>query len=206
MAKTRRLTALDLAYAAMFAALMAVGANIAQFIPPIGGVPITLQTFVATLAGALLGRKIGALSMIIYTLVGLVGVPVFAKFTGGPAILVSPNFGFILTFIIMAYVIGLIVEKSKKPGLTIFLVACFIGVFINYFFGTTYMYYAYKLWTPAPQGVSLVSYKMAWTWMLVPMPKDILLTIVAAIISPRIYKVVNQARGRLTQKQKGLTP
>lgn len=188
MKPKKKLSTLDLTYAAMFAALMAVGANIAQFLPPVGGVPITLQTFVAILAGALLGSRLGSISMAVYTLLGLVGVPVFAKFSGGLGTIVSPTFGFVLTFILLAYVIGKIVENKTKPSVGLFLVACFVGLFINYFFGTTYMYFAYKFWAAAPQGFS---YKMAWSWMVPPMPKDIILTIVAALISPRVYKAVN---------------
>ncbi|GGH78239.1 biotin transport system substrate-specific component [Pullulanibacillus pueri] len=190
----RKLTALDMTYAAMFAALMAVGANIAQFIPPIGGVPITLQTFVALLAGTLLGSRLGAISMTVYMLVGLAGIPVFANFTGGLSTLVSTSFGFVLTFILLAYVEGKIIEKSKTRGFMIFLVASVVGLMLNYFLGTTYMYYAYKLWAHSPEGVSIVTYKMAWGWMLVPLPKDVILTIVAAVVSPRIYKVINKVQ------------
>lgn len=197
MKTKQKFSALDLTYAAMFAALMAVGANIAQFIPPVGGVPITLQTFVATLAGALLGSRLGAISMSVYTLLGLVGVPVFAKFSGGLGTIVSPTFGFVLTFILLAYVMGKIIENKTKPGLGTFLAACFVGLFINYFLGTTYMYFAYKFWAAAPPGFS---YKMAWSWMVAPMPKDIILTIVAGLISPRVYKAVNLSHRKQQNK------
>ncbi len=187
MEQKRKMSTLDMTYAALFAALMAVGANIAQFIPPIGGVPITLQTFVAILAGAILGSRVATISMSVYTLLGLVGVPVFAKFSGGLGTLVSPSFGFVLTFILLAYVTGKIVEASRKPGIGAFLVACFAGLIINYVLGTTYMYFAYKLWAAAPAGFT---YEMAWSWMMVPLPKDIILTVIAGLISPRVYKAV----------------
>ena len=99
---------LQLVHIAMFAALMAIGANIASFLV-IGGVPITLQTFFAILAGILLGSRIGAISMIVYAFIGLAGVPVFAKFSGGMDTLISPTFGFILSYIFAAFVVGLIV-------------------------------------------------------------------------------------------------
>ncbi|MFP3488364.1 biotin transporter BioY, partial [Staphylococcus sp. SIMBA_130] len=70
----RKMKTIDLVYAGMFAALMAVGANIAQFLV-VGGVPITLQTFFAILAGLLLASRLGSISMIVYTLVGLAGAP-----------------------------------------------------------------------------------------------------------------------------------
>ena len=64
-----------LIYAALFAALIAVGAQIRI---PIGPVPVTFQVPMVLLAGFLLGPKLAALSTTVYMLVGLVGVPVFA--------------------------------------------------------------------------------------------------------------------------------
>lgn len=100
-----KLKTIDITLAGMFAALMAIGANITSFIV-IGGVPITLTTFFCIMAGLLLGSRLGAISMIIYALVGLAGAPVFAKFSGGLAVIISPTFGFILSYIIVAFVVG----------------------------------------------------------------------------------------------------
>ncbi len=100
----------------MFAALMAIGANITSFLV-IGSVPVTTQTLFAILAGALLGSKLGALSMTVYLLVGLVGFPVFAQFKGGLGTLISPTFGFLLSFILVAFITGLIIEKSREKSL-----------------------------------------------------------------------------------------
>src|SRR5699024_7172906 len=70
----------------------------------LGCVPITLQTFFAVLAGLVLGSRVGAFSMFVYMMLGLVGAPVFAQFKGGMGMLLSPTFGFILSFILIAYV------------------------------------------------------------------------------------------------------
>lgn len=180
----KRFRTRDLTFMALFAALMAVGANIAQFLV-IGGIPITLQTFFAILAGAILGSRLGALSMIVYLLIGLVGAPVFAQFTGGPAILFKPTFGFVLSFIVLAYAVGKIVEKAKMETMPKFFIACFAGLIINYFIGTNYMYFAFKFWLDAPEGFS---YSAAWLMMLPPLPKDIILTIFAALVAPRVQR------------------
>ncbi|MDE1455385.1 biotin transporter BioY, partial [Bacillus paralicheniformis] len=73
----KKLRAADMALVGMFAALMGIGANITSFAPflQIGGIPLTMQPFFCLLAGLLLGRKLGALSMIVYALVGFVGAP-----------------------------------------------------------------------------------------------------------------------------------
>jgi len=188
----RKMKTIDLVYAGMFAALMAVGANIAQFLV-VGGIPITLQTFFAILAGLLLGSRLGSISMIVYTLVGLAGAPVFAQFTGGPGVLFKPTFGFILSYILVAYVAGKIVESKSRPTVITFMIASFTAFILNYVLGTNYMYYAYKFWADAPEGFT---YGMAWLWMLAPLPKDILLSVVAALLSPRIYAAVSKTSKR----------
>src|SRR5699024_1178608 len=85
---------LDIAQCGMFAALMMIGANITSFVPflVVGGVPITLQTFFAVLAGLILGSRLGAISMTVYMFIGLAGAPVFSRFSGGFNSILSPTF------------------------------------------------------------------------------------------------------------------
>ncbi len=71
------------------------------------GVPMTLQSFIITLMAIVLGAKRGATATLIYILLGAFGLPVFSNFTGGWQCLIGPTGGFILSFPIMAYVIGL---------------------------------------------------------------------------------------------------
>nr|WP_077210957.1 biotin transporter BioY [Bacillus dakarensis] len=177
-----KLNAMDISLVGMFVALMAIGANITTIAPfmVVGGVPITLQTFFAILAGAILGSRLGAIAMIVYAFVGLAGAPVFAKFSGGISHLLSPTFGFIVSFIFTAYVVGKLIEYKKT--LTTYVYASLIGMAINYLFGTNWMYFAYKLWAAAPDGFT---YRLAWLWMVVPLPKDILLSIGAAMFAHR---------------------
>ncbi len=183
----KKLRALDLTMVGMFVALMAIGANITSFVPfmVVGGVPITLQTFFAILAGVILGSRLGAISMTVYTLVGLVGVPVFAQFGAGFSMIIKPTFGFIVSYILVAYVCGKIVEK--KQNLAAFITAALVGMIINYILGTNLMYYAYILWAAAPPGFT---YKMAWMWMVVPLPKDIILAVLAGVLAHRLEKTV----------------
>lgn len=189
----RKWRALDMTLVGMFAALMAIGANITSWAPflVIGGVPITLQTFFCVLAGAILGRKLGATAMTVYMLIGLFGAPVFAQFSGGFGTIVRPTFGFILSFILAAYVTGWIIERGNgSPSVVRFIAAAVAGMAINYLIGTNWMYIAYKLWAEAPKGFS---YALAWSWMIVPLPKDIILSVIAGIISPRIYMSIRKS-------------
>ncbi len=184
---TKKLKTIDLTLAGMFVALMAVGANITSIIPflVVGGVPITLQTFFGILAGLILGSRLGTMATTVYAFVGLVGVPVFAQFSGGIGALIKPTFGFILSFILAAYVVGKIVEKHKT--VSAFITAALIGTAINYVVGTNWMYFSYKLWADAPDGFT---YSMAWLWMMVPLPKDIILAVVAGLMAHRLEKTV----------------
>ncbi|WP_121609995.1 biotin transporter BioY [Mesobacillus foraminis] len=174
------LRTIDLTMAALFVALMAAGANVSSFLV-VGGVPITLQTFFAILGGAILGSRLGAIAMAVYAFAGLAGAPVFAKFGGGFATILSPTFGFIVSYIFTAYVTGKIIERKRT--LPFYILAALIAMAVNYVFGTNWMYMAYKLWFTAPEGFT---YQMAWMWMAVPLPKDIILSIFAGVLAHRL--------------------
>lgn len=170
---------------AMFVALTAIGANITSIVPflVIGGVPITLQTFFAILAGLVLGSRLGAFSMFVYMVLGLAGVPIFAQFSGGFAQILSPTFGFVVSFIIVAYVAGKIRELNDR--LISYIIAALLALVINYVFGTNWMYIAYQFWFEAPPELS---YKLMWLWMVPPLPKDIILSVLAGVFAYRLAK------------------
>jgi len=98
----------------LFAALTAVGGFISI---PLYPVPLTLQTLFTLLAAMILGSVMGASSQIIYVLLGVIGLPVFAGFKAGIGILFGPTGGFLLGFIISAYIIGKIVELKKEKNI-----------------------------------------------------------------------------------------
>lgn len=168
----------------MFVALTAIGANITTMFPflVVGGVPITLQTFFAVLAGLVLGSRLGAFSMFVYMMLGLVGAPVFAQFKGGAATALSPTFGFILSFILVAYVAGKMVELKRSSKM--YVAAALVAMSINYIFGTNWMYAAYTLWFEAP---SEFTYKIAWLWMIAPLPKDLIISVLAGTFAYQLF-------------------
>lgn len=182
--KNNQFTPLSLTLGSLFVALTAIGANITSIIPglSVGGVPITLQTFFAILAGLVLGSRLGAFSMFVYMMLGLVGAPVFAQFKGGPMTIITPTFGFILSFIFIAYIAGKIIER--KQTVFAYVSAALIATLLNYIIGTNLMYVAYMFWFDAP---SEFSYVLAWIWMLPPFPKDIILGVVAGLLAYRLY-------------------
>lgn len=113
--------------ASLFAALTAVGAFISI---PIGLVPISLQNLFTFLAGMVLGSRLGALSQLIYVLLGAVGLPIFSGFRGGLGVLFGPTGGFLIGFIISAYVIGKFTEKLREPKILPYLTIGLLGILI----------------------------------------------------------------------------
>ena len=94
----------DLILIALFAALLAVLSQLA--IPLPSGVPITLQTFAVALCGFTLGTKKGAIAVVVYLLLGAIGLPVFSHFMGGIGIFAGVTGGFLWGFIILAALCG----------------------------------------------------------------------------------------------------
>lgn len=119
--KTQRVGARDLALVAVFAALIAVLTLIPAV--PVGalGVPITLQTLGVALTALILGSMRGGSAAFLYVVVGLAGVPIFAKFSGGLGSLAAPSAGYLLSFPIAALVTGalatLVLRKVTKHRL-----------------------------------------------------------------------------------------
>lgn len=136
----KNLSARDMVLVSMFAALAAVGALIFRWL---GGaiVPFSIVPFIVVLAGCILGPKLGALSMLVYMLLGLVGVPVFEKPPfGTPAYILQPTFGFIMGFVAAAYVTGRVIKGSDSPGLARYVVATLAGMAAIYLVGLPYLY------------------------------------------------------------------
>ena len=119
-------------YASLFGAGTAAGAYIIIPLPP---VPITLQTLFAGLAGALLGARLGALSQVIYLLIGIIGLPVFAGGKAGLGVLFGPTGGYLIGFVAGAWVIGALMNLKKAPGFGWTTAALVAGTAVIYIFG-----------------------------------------------------------------------
>lgn len=120
---------------ALFAATTAALSQIAL---PLGPVPLNLATFSVLCAGALLGSKAGCISQIIYVLLGAAGAPVFSLFRGGPGVLVGPTGGYIVGYILAAWVVGFVTERSSNK--TSFLALAMLAGFFAYMIPGTCWY------------------------------------------------------------------
>ncbi|ASI98691.1 biotin transporter BioY [Thermococcus celer] len=124
------MNARDVAFAGLFAALTAVGAQISI---PIGPVPVTLQVFFVLLSGLLLGARLGFLSQLAYVLTGALGIPVFANFHGGLAAIYGPTGGYILAFPLAALLAGYLSERYRS--LTGMAIGSLVGIAVVYLLG-----------------------------------------------------------------------
>lgn len=145
----KKLTTLDMAYIGLFACIMAICAWIS--VP--GEIPFTLQTMGVFLAVGLLGGKRGTLAVLVYVLLGAVGLPVFSGFTGGIGRLMGATGGYILGFLASALIMWA-VEKLLPKKLWALVLGMVLGLAVCYAFGTVWFLVVY---TKAKGAISLMS-------------------------------------------------
>jgi biotin transport system substrate-specific component len=161
----------------LFAALTAAGAFISI---PLYPVPITLQNLFTLLAGMTLGSILGGSSQIIYVLLGIIGLPVFADFKAGIGVLFGPTGGYLFGFIIASYIIGKIIELKKEKDIFYYFLAGGIGIIIIYISGITQL----SLVT----GIGIKKALMVGVFPF--LPGDILKIIAASFIASKLKLVI----------------
>lgn len=182
-----KLMAADIAECAIFVALMIAGAFIKI---PFPFMPLTFQTVFAILAGLLLGWKKGMLSMTAYAVMGLIGIPVFTS-GGGIFYVTMPSFGYILGFIASAGVAGVAQTRKFKFWQTLLIaLAAFI---CDYIFGIAYFIAVWQLNGYAGLWHAVVTYNVVY------MPKDAVLTVLAALLSAAVSPAIRKIRGKSTK-------
>ena len=184
-----KILAVDIAECAIFSALMVAGAYITI---PFPLVPLTFQTVISVLAGLLLGAKKGAVSMAVYCFAGLIGIPVFTA-GGGIFYVLKPSFGYIAGFILSAFVAGIIAGRKGLPfwQYVVGAVAAFVA---DYCVGIPYCILAAHL-----LGVENLA-GLFITGNLLYMPKDLVLSVLAGILSWRILPVIDRGRRKVKEK------
>jgi len=171
----------DLTYMAVGAALTAVCSWIS--IP--STVPFTLQTFAVFCVLSLLGGKRGTVSIIIYILLGAVGMPVFAGFTGGIGILLGTTGGYIIGFILMGLLFWL-AEHFFGNALPVRIVSMLAGLLVCYAFGTGWF-----LWVYARQS-GAIGIGTALSWCVLPfILPDLAKMALAVGIAGRVKKFIH---------------
>ncbi len=164
-------------YALAVTALMtAVTCILAPLSIPIGPVPISLTNFAIYLALYLLDWKKGTMSYILYLLLGFVGLPVFSGFTAGLGKLAGPTGGYIVGFLPMAVIAGIVIDKFNHRWIQI--AGMIIGTAICYAFGTAWFCIQANYTVSAALAVCVIPF----------IPADLIKMVVAMIIGPEIRK------------------
>lgn len=176
----------DVVVTALFAALTAAGAQVSLLVPALGPVPFTLQNFVVILSGAILGPKLGALSQVVYLLIGAAGLPVFAGYSGGIGRIAGPTGGYLLSYPLAAFLIGALAGKDRAPYWRT-LVAMLAGEVIIFTLGVGQLWF----YLSAKQGAG-VSLSVALAKGLLPfILPDLVKVVAAAAVAQRLRRVLN---------------
>jgi biotin transport system substrate-specific component len=117
----------------------ALTAGLAQVAIPLWPVPITGQTLAVLLVGASLGATRGAISMVVYALAGLVGLPVYSDHTAGAAVLLGPTGGYIVGFVLAAAFTGWLAERRWERRFLAGMVAFVAGSVVVFLVGLPWL-------------------------------------------------------------------
>ncbi|MDE6434540.1 MAG: biotin transporter BioY [Lachnospiraceae bacterium] len=167
---------------ALIAVMTAVTCVLAPLSIPIGPVPISLTTVAIYFGLYILGTKRETISCIVYMLIGLAGLPVFSGFTGGPGKLIGPTGGYMMGFVPMAIIAGLVIDKTNGKFILDFL-AMVAGTAVCYAFGTIWLAY---------QGQ--MDFTKALFLGVIPfIPGDLIKMVLAAFFGARIRNQLNRA-------------
>jgi biotin transport system substrate-specific component len=170
----------------MFAALTAVGAWI-SFPIPVGEVPVAFANLFVLLAGIILGKWLGALSQVVYVMLGVIGVPVFAQFAAGPGVLAGPTGGYLVGYILGAFVAGAVFEYLPRriPEAARIAAGLILGGLAIYIPGVT--------WLASYLEINLHAALVAGFYPFIP--GDAIKIVIATILATSLLHQVPQVRG-----------
>ena len=170
----------DMVYIAVFAVLMAICSWIS--IPT--AVPFTLQTFGVFLAIGVLGGRRGSLAVLVYILLGVIGVPVFAGFTGGIGILLRNTGGYIVGFLFSALVMWAM-EMLLGKKTWVLALSMVIGLVVCYAFGTAWFMVVYA------KDAGAIGITTALGWCVFPFViPDLIKIALAMALSKRLAAII----------------
>lgn len=164
---------------ALFTALMCICGPLSI---PIGPVPVSLTNLVLYFAIMILDTKKTFISYIVYLLIGIIGLPVFSGFQGGIGKIAGPTGGYLVGFLLMIIVGGIIMEKTKA-NIVFTIIGMILGTVVCYAFGTGWFVYLMK--TTVSAALSLC------VWPFIPF--DLVKIVVAVIVGKNIRKRLDAA-------------
>lgn len=176
-----------LALCGLFAALTAIGAFLKIPMPP-PMVPLTLQFQFCALAGIILGSKYGAISQLIYVLIGLAGFPIFTK-GGGIQYVFVPSFGYLLAFILAAFLIGRLMQNKEYTVKNLFF-SSIAGLLCVYIIGVAYLFWICNFVLGAASSIGL--WTAIYVGALVCAPGDIIACLLVCILASKLVPILKK--------------
>ncbi|WP_413527647.1 biotin transporter BioY [Marinilactibacillus psychrotolerans] len=177
----KKLSTKDLVQIAVLTSMLSVAS---VFAIPIGPIPITLQVFFFLLIPALMGRYKGALTILLYMLLGLIGFPVFAGGSGGFQSVLSPAFGYIIGAVLVSLVVGRLHEKRVSSMEVIS--TMIVGILLLYVVGITYQYVIMNVYLQTPISWQAIILTNITTFL----PIDMVKAFAAGIVCRRLEAVL----------------
>ena len=169
----------------LFAALLCVSSYV---VIPIGPVPVTMQVLFVLLAGAILGAEMGALSVVIWIMLGAFGLPVFAGGKAGPMVLFGPTGGYLLGFVICAWTVGMLTRNNAASKLRTG-AAMLLGLSIAYAVGLAGFMASFAYFLHKPMTI-----QQALTIAVFPfVPFDLVKVALGAWLAPTLISALSRA-------------
>lgn len=173
--------------AGLFAALIAISSQVSITLPP-NPVPHTLQVLFVLLAANVLGSRWGFTSVLVWVLLGVFGLPVFTQGKAGAAVLLGPTGGFLVGFIICAFLVGWLTERSAASFARTFAIML-LGLAVAYVVGLVGFMASFAFFLHKP-----MTWGQAVTFTVVPfLPFDFFKTLAAAYIGVRLRRALAKA-------------
>jgi len=180
--KSKRLSTKDITYTSMFTALAILSAIIVRLGTGTMLVPFSLLPMVALLSGIVIGPKLGAMSMLLYVILGLIGVPVFASPPyGGPIYILKPTFGFLIGFIASSWVAGKIAERKSS-----YLLASLLGLIVIYLIGLPYLYIILSYYLGSRTDINGILRLGFFPFIIPDIIKSVISSIIGRTIASRV--------------------
>lgn len=144
---------------------------------PISPIPISMVTFVIYISIYVLGMKQGAVSCLLYLLIGIIGLPVFSGFTGGIGKLLGPTGGYMIGYVFMAMICGFFIDRWAAKRV-LHIIGMVLGTIVCYLFGTIWLSMQMGISFYAALGVGVLPFILGDMGKIVP----------ASIVGPMIRK------------------
>lgn len=170
----------NMVFTALFAAVICAAAPFVIMLL-FSPVPLSLATFVIYIAAASINWKTGTLAVVLYLLIGMIGLPVFSGFTGGVQKLVGPTGGFLIGYIPCALVIGLLVDRFENKK-WLYPVSMVLGTAVLYAFGTVWFMVSLKYTLAAALVACVVPFLLG----------DAVKIVLASVIAPALRKLLKK--------------